>query len=139
MTLLSNAYEETNEKPTTSSAAVSFSVINADTAAFGNYGKPNAIVRPVRRMESTDEPQQQDQQRPVGGDVGGGEVTAALVDSAESMANDMDTFARHLDSKLKGLQHTDKKSSSKNVIILALFSATFTSLIQIGVFFVCRK
>lgn len=117
MTLLSNAFEET-----TSATAVSFSVLNADTT-FGNYGKPNAIVRPVRRMESIDEPQQQDHRRPVGGNSGGSEMTAALLDTAETMAsNNMDIFANQLDMKLKGLHHTDKKNSSKNVIILIFFS-----------------
>lgn len=127
MTLLSNAAEESSEK---AAAVVSFTVLNAD-ATFGNYGKPNAIVRPVRRMGSTDEPSQhqhqqqlQESQRPTAPDNDAGddsEMTAALVDTTESMANkDMDNFAQQLDLKLRGLQHS-KKTSSKNVNDIGAF------------------
>lgn len=106
MTLLSNATEESNEN-----TAVSFSVLDS----FGTFGKPNAIVRPVRRLESTEEPTV----------IGNSEMTGAtmLIDTtqAATATNDMDNFSKQLDVKLKYLQASDKKSSSKNVIMFELF------------------
>lgn len=107
MTLLSNASDEPNDNPT-----VSFSVLDS----FGNFGKPNAIVRPVRRMESTEEPTV----------IGNTEMTGAsmLIDTtqaATAVNNELENFTKQLDVKLKHLQASDKKSSSKNVIIFVIF------------------
>lgn len=135
MTLLSNAFEETDEREesatsttTATTTTVSFLILNGD-ATYGGYGKPNtAIVRPVRRMEPADEPQPQASaqsglQRSSYG-ANANEMSAVLVDTMaadddDTMANkEMDNFARQLDMKLKGLQGPTKKSSSKNVIFL---------------------
>lgn len=107
MTLLSNASEESNETPT-----ISFSVLDS----FGTFGKPNAIVKPVRRLESTEEPTVSGNSEMTG--------TTMLIDTTQTATatNDMDNFSKQLDVKLKHLQASDKKSSSKNVIIFELFS-----------------
>lgn len=99
MTLLSNTLDESIENQT-----IAFTVLNVES--FGTFGKPNAIVRPVRRLESTEESIT-------------GQMTVGAIDAKEAVNtfNEMDSFTKQLDMKLKNLQ-PDKKNSSKNVIIL---------------------
>lgn len=98
MTLLSSASEESIENPTVS-------VQNVEL--FGVFGKPNAIVRPVRRMEPNEE------------SMHTVEMTTVPVNSMEptDASIDMYHFTKHLEVKLKNLQ-SDKRMTSKIVIIL---------------------
>lgn len=107
---------------TTGSNAISiFNPITVDNV--GNYGKPNAIVRPViRRYESTNEmtlPQTNEINLPVSG-----QHTTIVQDSpVKYKRKEIDTFARELDIKLKYLQK-DKKSSTnvKKMLQISLLS-----------------
>lgn len=83
---------------------------------FGSYGKPNAIVRPVRRNESNDEMIQSSLQPPTLSlpPTHMNNANAPNIDSKKLQREDDFSFVKELDFKLKHLQW-DKKASSKNV------------------------
>lgn len=112
MTLFSSASEESIENPTVSAQNVEL---------FGVFGKPNAIVRPVRRME----PQQESKSLV--------EMAAASQNHTEpvDVSTDLQHFSKQLEVKLKNL-HSDKRNTSKIVIIL-----TFILLIYFTRYYIC--
>lgn len=113
-----------SESPTTETAtlgetnsnAVPSTILNVSDQ-FGSYGKPNAIVRPVRRNDLNDQMIQSMLQPPTlslpsthmnNGNVRNNESKTGILRDVEF------SFTKELDIKLKHLQ-TDKKASSKNV------------------------
>lgn len=90
-----------------------FAVIPTNTDTYGPYGKPNAIVRPVRRNESNEMtlPQANDVNIP----ASSGQSTPKTVEipPKTNKKRKIDTFTKELDNNLRHLQHT--KASSKNV------------------------
>lgn len=99
-----------------------FSIVPINTDTYGPYGKPNAIVRPLRRNESIEMtlPQANDVQIP----ASSGQSTPKAVDipPKTNKKRKIDTFTKELDNNLRHLrylQHT--KNSSKNVTLLNLF------------------
>lgn len=95
----------------TNSTAPTVTVVNvADN--FGTFhGKPNAIVRPVRRYESIDEmfqPLENGQQ------LNEHQAPTAVQIASKKIQHEIDIFSKELDLKLKHLQK-DKRISSKNV------------------------
>lgn len=94
--------ESFNSKPNVKSANA-IPIFNPTTIDnFSNYGKPNAIVRPVIRKNETITPLS-------------GQITVFKPDNSIRInTKENDSFARKLDVKLKHLPK-DKKNSSKNV------------------------
>lgn len=88
-----------------------FSVVPITADNYGPYGKPNAIVRPVRRNEPTEMtlPQANEAHVPASD-----HSTPKVNVPAKNKKPEIDTFTRELDNKLKYLQK-DKKSSTGNV------------------------
>lgn len=101
----------------TNSNTVPVTILNVSDQ-FGSYGKPNAIVRPVRRIESLDEMiQPPASSLPPSTQMNN--ATLARNDRHESDSKKIQRevdffFTKELDFKLKHLQR-DKKASSKNV------------------------
>lgn len=83
---------------------------------FGSYGKPNAIVRPVRRNELNDEMIQTSSQPPTLSlpPTHMNNANVPNIDSKKPQRDGDFSFAKELDFKLKHLQ-CDIKASSKNV------------------------
>lgn len=88
-------------------ATSAFTVLTSDN--FGMFGKPNAIVRPIRRLEPTEDTR-------MGQDDATRSFTNQPNEQTKLASFEMGRFAKELDFKLKNLQ-SDKKLSSKNVII----------------------
>lgn len=102
-----------------------FAVVPINTDNYGTYGKPNAIVRPVRRNEPTEMtlPQANEVNIPASN-----QSTPKVIVPAKYKKHEIDTFTKELDNKLRHLQK-DKKTSSKNVTIVIIFglNAIFVS------------
>lgn len=119
--------------------ANAFTVLNADSLhqlLLPPAGKPNAIVRPTRRRPA--EPAAEAKPTAatlthngpinhsalfdyVAGDQHAAPLATAGMDKFGGDTNfGLGTFTRELDLKLRRLQHSGKKSSSKNVRIVSL-------------------
>lgn len=101
---------------------------NNNTDDYGPYGKPNAIVRPVRRNESNIDtmilPEATAANQPASN-----QSTPKVNVPAKNKRREIDTFTKELDNKLRHLQK-DKKPSLKNVkfiifLLLFLFAYNF--------------
>lgn len=102
--------------PETNSNAVQSAQLNLVSDQFGSYGKPNAIVRPVRRNDLNDQMIQSSSQPPPPllptTQMNNGN---ARNDESKKIQRDVEfSFTKELDFQLKHLQR-DKKASSKNV------------------------
>lgn len=87
---------------------------------FSNYGKPNAIVRPVvRNTEISDmtTPKLNEEIIPLSSQVN----VLKQDNTGRNKKKEIDLYARKLDVKLKPLT-SDKKNSQKNVKIIVLIS-----------------
>lgn len=99
-----------------------FSVIPISKADdYGPYGKPNAIVRPVRRNEPNEMilPEANEANLPASS-----QSTPKVIVPVKSKKREIDTFTKELDNKLRHLQK-DKKASSKNVKSYLKYSISF--------------
>lgn len=96
-------------------AATTLTVYNVMPDNFAPFGKPNAIVRPVRRNESLDD---MVQPQPLRNGLDHPIVnipTLTVVDLASKPTKiEINAFTKGLDLKLKNFQK-DKKNSSRNV------------------------
>lgn len=119
---------------TTRTSDAIFSVVPINTDSYGPYGKPNAIVRPVRRNEPNEMtlPQAANEVTAAAAAVAAAAAAAATAtitaanqpDSNQSTPKhnvpginkklDIDTFTKELENKLHHLQK-DKKISTGNV------------------------
>lgn len=89
-----------------------FSTVPIPTDTYGPYGKPNAIVRPVRRNEPNEMTLPQANEAPV---PASDHSTPKVNVPAKTKKPEIDnTFTKELENKLKYLQK-DKKTSSGNV------------------------
>lgn len=88
-----------------------FSVVPINLDDYGPYGKPNAIVRPLRRNE----PNEMIVPEANVANVPASDQSSPKVNvPAKCRKREIDTFSKELDNKLRHLQK-DKKTSSKNV------------------------
>lgn len=117
----------------TNSTALSSTQLNVSLDPFGGYGKPNAIVRPVRRNELNDEmiqsSLQPSQPLPTTTQMNNGNTRN---DDPKKIQRDVEfSFTKELDFKLKHLQR-DKKASSKNVnfYIFVVVVVEFKSILR---------
>lgn len=99
-----------------------FTVLNNDNLVTSFIGKPNAIVRPIRRRDPSDGGGGVDRGLGIGGRGLGDyrllveNVEAQIVDKNNDKPDyELGNFTKELDLKLRRLQR-DKKGSSKNVI-----------------------
>lgn len=89
-----------------------FAVIPHNTDTYGPYGKPNAIVRPVVRRNESNEmtlPQAHEANAPASD-----HSTPKVNVPVKNKTQEIDTFTKELENKLKYLQK-DSKSSTGNV------------------------
>lgn len=120
---------------TTRTSDAIFSVVPINADSYGPYGKPNAIVRPVRRNEPSEMILPQAATNEVTAAAAAVAAATAAVAAAAAAANqpatnqstpkhnvpginkkpDIDTFTKELENKLRHLQK-DKKISTGNVI-----------------------
>ncbi|XP_031620238.1 radial spoke head protein 3 homolog B isoform X1 [Contarinia nasturtii] len=109
-----NAYTSTTlaSASTATGPNAIFSVIpiNNNTDEYGPYGKPNAIVRPLRRNEPNEMilPEANEANLPASS-----QSTPKVNVPVKQKKREIDTFTKELDNKLRHLQK-DKKNSSKN-------------------------
>lgn len=99
-----------------------FAVVPINVDSYGPYGKPNAIVRPVRRNEPDEMvvPQSNEVALPASN-----QSTPKVNVPAKTKRREIDTFTKELDNKLRHLQR-DKTPSSKNVKLISChFLAAF--------------
>lgn len=94
-----------------------FSVVPINPDDYGPYGKPNAIVRPLRRNEPNEMivPEANAANVPATN-----QSTPKVNVPAKCRKREIDTFSKELDNKLRHLQK-DKKTSSKNVNLRIFF------------------
>lgn len=96
----------------------SFTVLNpADSLSL--YGKPNAIVRPVRRGDLTEYNRNTEDNKSLQDLNSQNDITDRKM-TKSSDNEDIKDFSKELDYKLKKLQK-ENKSSSKNVNIMLSF------------------
>lgn len=88
-----------------------FNVVPIKPDDYGPYGKPNAIVRPLRRHESNEMilPEANEANVPASN-----ESSPKVIVPVKNRKREIDTFTKELDNKLRHLQK-DKQTSSKNV------------------------
>lgn len=100
-----------NSKPNVkqSNAISIFNPVTIDN--FPNYGKPNAIVRPVIRKNEISDPKSNETVIPLSSQV---TVFKQDNNAVRFKRREIDSFGQKLDVKLKHLPK-DKKNSSKNV------------------------
>lgn len=91
-----------------------FNIVPINTDHYGPYGKPNAIVRPVRRNEPNEMtlPQANEPNLPASN-----QSTPKVNVPLKHKKQEIDTFTKELENKLKHLQR-DKKSAVGNVKII---------------------
>lgn len=87
---------------------------NSNTDDYGPYGKPNAIVRPVRRNEPNTDTMILPEANGATNLPASNQSTPKVNVPAKTKRREIDTFTKELDNKLRHLQK-DKKPSSKNV------------------------
>lgn len=106
-----------------------FAVVPFNTDHYGPYGKPNAIVRPVRRNESHEMilPPANEVNRP----ASTGQSTPKIANNPAktNKKRKIDTFTKELDNKLRHLQ-PDHKISSKNVTLFLIWLRQFLCFVR---------
>lgn len=99
---------------------------------YGNLGKPNAIVRPVRRNEPNTDTMILPEANVANNLPASNQSTPKVNVPAKNKRREIDTFTKELDNKLRHLQK-DKKPTLKHVKFSSLnstflFSCFFSSL-----------
>lgn len=101
-----------------------FAVVPINPDSYGPYGKPNAIVRPLRRNETPEMTLPQANEANLPASSNHSSPKTVDIPPKTNKKRKIDTFTKELDNKLRHLQHN--KISSKNVNPFHNFS--FTSL-----------